>query len=66
MFSLSSERSIHAVVKAVPATLKEAEAKEELQQRGYALLHIIRLKCSGAPMPLVVVILPKLAVMGAV
>nr|CAI5835811.1 unnamed protein product [Callosobruchus analis] len=58
---LPSERNIHAVIRGVPATLKEAEIKEELQQRGYAPLHIIRLKRSGAPMPLVVVILPKLS-----
>nr|CAI5832545.1 unnamed protein product [Callosobruchus analis] len=56
----SHERNIHAVIRGVPATLKEADIKEELQQKGYAPLHIIRLKRSGAPMPLVVVILPKL------
>nr|CAI5852509.1 unnamed protein product [Callosobruchus analis] len=39
---------------------KKADIKEELQQKGYAPLHIIRLKRSGAPMPLVVVVLPKL------
>nr|CAI5831809.1 unnamed protein product [Callosobruchus analis] len=60
-FPLPSERNIHAVIRRVPATLKEADIKEELQQKGYAPLHIIRLKRSGAPMPLVVVvILPKL------
>nr|CAI5848515.1 unnamed protein product [Callosobruchus analis] len=59
-FPLPSERNIHAVIRGVPATLKEADIKEELQQRGYAPLHIIRLKRGGAPMPLVVVILPKL------
>nr|CAI5828721.1 unnamed protein product [Callosobruchus analis] len=59
-FPLPSERNIHAVIRGVPATLKEADIKEELQQKGYAPLHIIRLKRSGAPMPLVVVILPKL------
>nr|CAI5834086.1 unnamed protein product [Callosobruchus analis] len=58
-FPLPSERNIHAVIRGVPATLKEADIKEELQQKGYAPLHIIRLK-RGAPMPLVVVILPKL------
>nr|CAI5864264.1 unnamed protein product [Callosobruchus analis] len=59
-FPLPSERNIHAVIRGVPATLKEADIKEELQQKGYAPLHIIRLKRGGAPMPLVVVILPKL------
>nr|CAI5861118.1 unnamed protein product [Callosobruchus analis] len=43
-FPLPSERNIHAVIRGVPATLKEADIKEELQQRGYAPLHIIRLK----------------------
>nr|CAI5846049.1 unnamed protein product [Callosobruchus analis] len=59
-FPLPSERNVHAVIKGVPATLKQADIKEELQQKGYAPLHFIRLKRSGAPMPLVVVILPKL------
>nr|CAI5860707.1 unnamed protein product [Callosobruchus analis] len=59
-FPLPSERNIHAVVRGVPATLKEVDIKEELQHRGYAPLHIIPLKRSGAPMSLVVVILPKL------
>nr|CAI5820523.1 unnamed protein product [Callosobruchus analis] len=59
-FPHPSERNIHAVIRGVPATLKEADIKEELQQKGYAPLHIIRLKRSGAPTPLVVVILPKL------
>nr|CAI5833254.1 unnamed protein product [Callosobruchus analis] len=59
-FPLPSERNIHAVIRGVPATLKEVDIKEELQQKGYAPLHIIRLKRSGAHMPLVVVILPKL------
>nr|CAI5853863.1 unnamed protein product [Callosobruchus analis] len=59
-FLLPSERNIHAVIRGVPATLKEADIKEELQQRGYNPLHIIRFKRSGAPVPLVVVILPKL------
>nr|CAI5855751.1 unnamed protein product [Callosobruchus analis] len=59
-FPLPSERNIHAVIRGVPATLKEADIKEELQQNGYAPLHIIRLKRSGAPMPLVVAILAKL------
>nr|CAI5827696.1 unnamed protein product [Callosobruchus analis] len=59
-FPLPSERNIHAVIRGVPVTLKEADIKEELQQRGYAPVLIIRLKRSGAPMPLVVVILPKL------
>ncbi|CAH1956804.1 unnamed protein product [Acanthoscelides obtectus] len=39
----------------------EQEIKGELEQRGYTPLHIIQLKRSGgAPMPLVVVILPKI------
>nr|CAI5837393.1 unnamed protein product [Callosobruchus analis] len=59
-FTLPSERNIHAVIRVVPGTLKEAKIKEELQQRRYAPLHIIRLKRSGAPMPLVVVIQRKL------
>nr|CAI5826124.1 unnamed protein product [Callosobruchus analis] len=59
-YPLPSERNIHAVIRGVPATLKGADIKEELQHKGYAPLHIIRLKRSGAPMPLVVVILPKL------
>nr|CAI5832294.1 unnamed protein product [Callosobruchus analis] len=59
-FPLPSERNIHAIIRGVPATLKEADIKEKLQQKGYAPLHIIRLKRSGAPMPLVVVILPEL------
>nr|CAI5851816.1 unnamed protein product [Callosobruchus analis] len=36
-FPLFSERNIHAVTRGVPATLKEIDIKEELQQRGYAL-----------------------------
>ncbi|CAH1996673.1 unnamed protein product [Acanthoscelides obtectus] len=39
----------------------EQEVKGELEERGYTPLHTIRLKRSGgAPMPLVVVILPKI------
>ncbi|CAH1964517.1 unnamed protein product [Acanthoscelides obtectus] len=61
-FSLPSKRSIHAVLRGVPATLSETEIKEELQQRRYPPLHIIRLKRGGGvPMPLVVVILPKIS-----
>ncbi|CAH1988111.1 unnamed protein product [Acanthoscelides obtectus] len=53
-FPLPSERNIHAVIRGVPATLSETEIKEELQQRGYSPLHIIRLKRGGGvPMPLV-------------
>ncbi|CAH1972575.1 unnamed protein product [Acanthoscelides obtectus] len=60
-FPLPSERNIHAVIRGVHATLSETEIKEELQQRGYSPLHIIRLKRGGGvPMPLVVVILPKI------
>ncbi|CAH1968204.1 unnamed protein product [Acanthoscelides obtectus] len=60
-FPLPSERNIHAVIRGVPATLSETEIKEELQQRGYSPLHIIRLKRGGGvPMPLVVVILPRI------
>ncbi|CAH1996201.1 unnamed protein product [Acanthoscelides obtectus] len=60
-FPLPSERNIHAVIRGVHATLSEIEIKEELQQRGYSPLHIIRLKRGGGvPMPLVVVILPKI------
>nr|CAI5817551.1 unnamed protein product [Callosobruchus analis] len=40
-FPLPSEKNIHAVIRGIPTTLKEAEIKEELQQRGYAPLHII-------------------------
>nr|CAI5845181.1 unnamed protein product [Callosobruchus analis] len=47
-FPLASERNIHAVIRGVPATLKEADIKEEFQQKGYAPLHIIRLKRSRA------------------
>ncbi|CAH1999912.1 unnamed protein product [Acanthoscelides obtectus] len=60
-FPLPSERNIHAVVRGIPAMFSEQEIKGELEQRGYTHLHIIRLKRSGgAPMPLVVVILPKI------
>ncbi|CAH2001340.1 unnamed protein product [Acanthoscelides obtectus] len=59
-FNLPSERNIHAVVRGVPVNFSDTEIKGELEQRGYSPLHIIRLKRSGgAPMPLVVVILPK-------
>ncbi|CAH1989310.1 unnamed protein product [Acanthoscelides obtectus] len=59
-FPLPSERNIHAVVRGVPVNFSDTEIKGELDQRGYSPLHIIRLKRSGgAPMPLVVVILPK-------
>ncbi|CAH1993787.1 unnamed protein product [Acanthoscelides obtectus] len=59
-FSLPSERNIHAVIR-VHATLSEIEIKEELQQRGYSPLHIIRLKRGGGvSIPLVAVILPKI------
>ncbi|CAH1987710.1 unnamed protein product [Acanthoscelides obtectus] len=43
-FPLPPERNIHAVIRGVHATLSEIEIKEELQQRGYSPLHIIRLK----------------------
>ncbi|CAH2014668.1 unnamed protein product, partial [Acanthoscelides obtectus] len=57
----STLREEHAVIRGVHATLSEIEIKEELQQRGYSPLHIIRLKRGGGvPMPLVVVILPKI------
>ncbi|CAH2014278.1 unnamed protein product [Acanthoscelides obtectus] len=60
-FPLPSERNIHAVVRGIPAMFSELEIKRELEQRGYTPLHVIRLKRSGgAPMPLVVVILPKI------
>ncbi|CAH2017929.1 unnamed protein product, partial [Acanthoscelides obtectus] len=60
-FPQPSERNIHAVTRGVHATLSEIEIKEELQQRRYSPLHIIRLKRGGGmPMPLVVVILPKI------
>ncbi|CAH1999465.1 unnamed protein product, partial [Acanthoscelides obtectus] len=59
-FPHPSERNIHAVVRGVPVNFSDTETKGELEQRGYSPLHIIRLKRSGgAPMPLVVVILPK-------
>ncbi|CAH2010061.1 unnamed protein product [Acanthoscelides obtectus] len=60
-FPLPSERNIHAVVRGIPAMFSEQKIKGELEQRGYTPLHITRLKRSGgAPMPLVVVILPKI------
>ncbi|CAH2002645.1 unnamed protein product [Acanthoscelides obtectus] len=60
-FPLPSERNIHAVVRGVPVNFSDTEIKGELEQRGYSPHHIIRLKRScGAPMPLVVVILPKI------
>ncbi|CAH1954094.1 unnamed protein product [Acanthoscelides obtectus] len=60
-FPLPSERNIHAVVRGIPAMFSEQEIKRELEQTGYTPPHIIRLKRSGgAPMPLVVVILPKI------
>ncbi|CAH2011202.1 unnamed protein product [Acanthoscelides obtectus] len=59
-FPLPSEWNIHAVVRGVPVNFSDTEIKGELEQREYSPLHIIRLKRSGdAPMPLVVVILPK-------
>ncbi|CAH1974264.1 unnamed protein product [Acanthoscelides obtectus] len=59
-FPLPSERNIHAVVRGVLVNFSDTEIKGQLEQRGYNPLHIIRLKRSGgAPMPLVVVILPK-------
>nr|CAH7736497.1 unnamed protein product [Callosobruchus chinensis] len=58
-FPLPSERNIHAVIRGIPVSTTEQEIKEELEQKGYALHHIIRLKRNGGkPMPLVVVILP--------
>ncbi|CAH1956009.1 unnamed protein product [Acanthoscelides obtectus] len=60
-FPLPLERNIPAVVRGIPAMFSEQEIKGELEQRGYTPLQIIRLKRSGgAPMPLVVVILPKI------
>nr|CAH7728797.1 unnamed protein product [Callosobruchus chinensis] len=59
-FPLLSERNIHAVFRGIPVSTTEQEIKEKLEQKGYALHHIIRLKRNGGkPMPLVVVILPK-------
>ncbi|CAH2013786.1 unnamed protein product, partial [Acanthoscelides obtectus] len=59
-FPLPSERNIHAVVRGVSINFSDTDIKGELEQRGYSRNHIIRLKRSGgAPMPLVVVILPK-------
>ncbi|CAH1999258.1 unnamed protein product [Acanthoscelides obtectus] len=56
-----AERNIHAVVRCIPAMFSEQEIKGELEQRRYTPLHIIRLERSGGtPMPLVVVILPKI------
>ncbi|CAH1986473.1 unnamed protein product [Acanthoscelides obtectus] len=46
-FPLPSERNVHAVIRGVHATLSEIEIKEELQQRGYSPLLIIRLKRGG-------------------
>nr|CAH7732754.1 unnamed protein product [Callosobruchus chinensis] len=60
IFPLPSERNIHAVIRGIPVSTVEQENKEELEQKGYAPLHIIHLKCkAGVPMPLVVVILAK-------
>ncbi|CAH1969089.1 unnamed protein product [Acanthoscelides obtectus] len=60
-FPLPSERNIHAVVGGTPAMFSEQQIKGELEQMGHTPLHIIRLKRSGgAPMPLVVVILPQI------
>nr|CAH7749863.1 unnamed protein product [Callosobruchus chinensis] len=57
---LPSERNIHAVIRGIPASFSEQEIKEELERKGYSPHHIIRLKrSSGVPMPLAVVILPK-------
>ncbi|CAH1990253.1 unnamed protein product [Acanthoscelides obtectus] len=59
-FPLPSERNIHAVIRRIPASTAEQEIKEELEQKGYTPIHVIRLKRDGGvPMPLVVVILPK-------
>ncbi|CAH1962123.1 unnamed protein product [Acanthoscelides obtectus] len=59
--SLFLQNEIHAVVRGIPAMFSEQEIKGELEQREYTPLHIIRLKRSGGPpMPLVVVILPKI------
>nr|CAH7754641.1 unnamed protein product [Callosobruchus chinensis] len=43
-FPLPSERNIHAVIRGIPVSTTEQEIKEELEQKGYALHHIIRLK----------------------
>ncbi|CAH1986340.1 unnamed protein product [Acanthoscelides obtectus] len=60
-FPLPSERNIHALLRGIPAMFSEQEIKGELEQRGYTPLHIIRFKRSGgAPMPLVVLLLPKI------
>ncbi|CAH1982435.1 unnamed protein product, partial [Acanthoscelides obtectus] len=59
-FPLPTERNIHAVIRGISASTTEQEVKGELEQKGYAPFHIIRLKRNGGvPMPLMVVILPK-------
>ncbi|CAH1976162.1 unnamed protein product [Acanthoscelides obtectus] len=59
-FPLPSERNIHAVIRGILASTAEQEITEELEQKGYTPLHVIRLKRNdGVSMPLVVVILPK-------
>ncbi|CAH2004798.1 unnamed protein product [Acanthoscelides obtectus] len=59
-FPLPTERNNHAVIRGIPASTTEQEVKGELEQKGYAPFHIIRLKRNGGvPMPLMVVILPK-------
>ncbi|CAH1956815.1 unnamed protein product, partial [Acanthoscelides obtectus] len=59
-FPLPTEHNIHAVIRGIPASTTEQEVKGELEQKGYAPFHIIRLKRNGGVlMPLMVVILPK-------
>ncbi|CAH2016899.1 unnamed protein product, partial [Acanthoscelides obtectus] len=60
-FPPPSERNIHAIIRGIPATFNEQEVKEELEQKDYSPHHIIRLKRNGGiPMPLMVLILPKI------
>nr|CAI5850755.1 unnamed protein product [Callosobruchus analis] len=42
-FPVPSKRNIHLVIRGVPATLKESEVKEELQQRGYTPFMMVTL-----------------------
>ncbi|CAH1984527.1 unnamed protein product [Acanthoscelides obtectus] len=46
-FPLPSERNIHAI-RGIPASTAEQEIKEELEQKGYTPLHVLRLKRKAA------------------
>nr|CAH7748176.1 unnamed protein product [Callosobruchus chinensis] len=61
-FPLLSERNIHAVIRGIAESATGQGIKEVLEQKAYALHHIIRLKPNdGVPIPMVVVILLKTA-----